>query len=258
MQDLESIHLQVTVLVREVGRLLMTSYAAIPIQKSKSFAYSQKVRMKAEKIIIAYIKKHHPSSSIILDMQDTIKKEGPRTWHVHALDGAVNFATRTPAFGVSIAITEATEVVYGIIHLPLIDETFHAIKNKGAFINGKKIRVSINKSISYSIGTTTPAVSKKLSEPLQKLAALAKTTKHFRISSLGCGAYHGTYVACGRRDFWLSTDGPLYDVCVPASLIIREAGGRVTTFEGNEWKLGNLTLLGSNGKIHNKILKSIK
>jgi myo-inositol-1(or 4)-monophosphatase len=257
MQGIDNTHKHISSVLLEVGDFLLESFNKIPLQQSRSFEYSQSIRKKAEKKVIDYVKKNKLNNSLITEIYGKLNGAGETAWHVHALDGAVNFATRTPCFGIAIGVTKNNEVIYGAIYVPYFKELFYAINGKGAFLNDVKIKVSAQKDLSYSIGTTTPLVSKKLSKPLKKLASKGLSTKAFRISSLGAGAFHGSYVACGRRDFWLSTDGPLYDVCIPASLIIREAGGRVTNFEGKEWKVGDLTLLGSNGKIHEKLLKII-
>jgi len=255
---INDLHKKISNILKEVGLFLLESYNSIPPSKARVFSYSQEIRKKAEKKIIDYVKVNNIKHTLITEIHGVIKGDEDVKWHIHALDGAVNFATKTPCFGVSIGVTKKNKVVYGAIYNPFFDEHTYAIKGKGAFLNGQKINVSNQEDLSHSIGSTAPHISKKLSKPLNKLVAIAPSINKFRISSLGAGVFHSTYVASGRRDFWLSADGPLFDVCVPASLIIQEAGGRVTTFEGNNWEVGDLTLLATNGVLHEKILEIIR
>ena len=102
--------------------------------------------IKVERIIIEELSKAKPNFSIISEENGIVKnKDDSNTWIIDPIDGTVNFLHGIPHFGISIALKSNNEIISGIIFDPIKDEIFYAEKNKGAYLNNKRIRVSKKK-----------------------------------------------------------------------------------------------------------------
>lgn len=178
-------------------------------------------------------------------------------WIVDPLDGTTNYAHGFPYFCISIGVEKEGEMFCGIVYQPLLDELFTAIKGEGAYRNNKRIYVSKRNSLNESLLAT--------GFPYDLRDSVENNIKHFNnfilkaqaVRRAGAAALDLSYVAMGRLDgFWEPKLSP-WDVAA-GSLIIKEAGGSVTDFEGNEYNIYHPNIVASNGKIHKQILKVIQ
>ncbi len=147
------------------------------------------------------------------------------------------------------------EVILGVIYAPMLDELYVAELGRGAYLNGRKIKVSNIKTgkvlNTFCHGTKPRDIKKALAYyRKQKLAELD-------CRQMGSAAIELAYVACGRVESFVAPGANDWDVAAGA-LLVREAGGMVTDFLGQDWQLGSGDIAASNGKAHREILKIIK
>src|ERR1019366_738716 len=141
----------------------------------------------------------------------------PFRWHVDPLDGTTNFAHGYPCFAVSIGLEESGELIAGVVYQPVSGELFTAVKGEGAYLNQKKIQVS----------------------PIEKLATSLLVTGFPSVKRSQNPTIHYYW------DFGLHS----WDTAAGV-LLVREAGGTVTQFNGQPYRLGDRELLASNGRVH--------
>lgn len=215
----------------------------------------------SEKKLVAGLKKLLPGAGFITE-EETIKNHRAKyTWIIDPLDGTTNFIHGVPCFCISIGLYETTEdgkgrMILGVIHDPSNQETFHAVKDKGAFLNGKRIRVTQRKNLKDSLlvtGFPTYDYS-RMGEYLELFRYLMKHTRGLR--RLGSAAIDLAWVACGRFDAFYEYSLNAWDVAAGA-LIVEEAGGEVSDFSGKDMWIFGKEIIASNGKLHRPLVKSV-
>lgn len=159
----------------------------------------------------------------------------PSLWIVDPIDGTTNFAHGIPLCGVIIAYAVAGEVVYGCIYDPYRDEYFTAFKNKGSFLNGRRISTCQTDELKNSIVCTgSPPNFKSLEACLRGTAAVSDKVRTMRM--LGSAAIMLSWIAVGRVTAYFEADLNPWDLAAGA-LIIQEAGGEVTDVFGKPYTL---------------------
>ena len=226
--------------------------------KKKSYnEWVTETDVKCEKEIIKILKKNFPDSGFIAEESGiTESEEGSIKWIIDPIDGTNNFITKYPHFCVSIAAYFNNEIILGVIENPINNEFFHAIKNNGSFLNGKKISVTNQTKIQHSVLGTGFVMSNKNSvlESLRKLKKIIFQSRSFRRS--GSAALDLAYVAAGRLDGYWQINLKPWDFAAGVLLVL-EAGGKVTEFNGKKVSLKSPSLLATNSKIHNQVLKNL-
>lgn len=209
----------------------------------------------SEKAIIDTISESFPTHSFLAEESGLTTGDGNTVrWIIDPLDGTVNFAHGIPIFSVSIAAEYNNEIVCGVIYHPMMNELFVAEKGKGAFLNGQKINVSSTNNLKSSILVTgfPYNVHQNPEHVIQHFTGLVD--KGIPIRRLGSAAIDMAYVACGRFDgFWEVGLSP-WDVAA-GWLIIKEAGGTVSDFSGNDYNLSSNTILSTNSNIHQEFVQ---
>ena len=178
-------------------------------------------------------------------------------WVIDPLDGTTNYAHGLPIYSISIALERNDGVVLGVVYDPERGELFQAEKAKGSYLNKKRIRVSkaqnLKKALlvtgfAYDIRKTTQNNMNYFTKFLKKSRALRR---------LGSAALDLSYVACGRFDgFWEMNLHP-WDSAA-GSLIVREAGGNLTKFDGSPYSHYDKEILATNSKIHSQMMRVLK
>ncbi len=211
----------------------------------------------SEKMILGAIKKKFPTHQFLSEEAGLGKnKNSDYLWVIDPLDGTTNFSSKNPLFGVSIALLCKNKIVLGVIYIPFSKELFWAEKGKGAYLNNKRIAVSNTKDLKKAFLAFCYGYKQA------HVKELLKIYNHFKLNSfetrhLGSAVVEFTWVACGRIDSIMIKGTNPWDVASGA-LIVREAGGRVTNYDNQEWNINDENILGSNGLIHSKILKALK
>ena len=177
-------------------------------------------------------------------------------WIIDPLDGTVNFAHGFPLFCVSIAFEAAGVMEYGVVYDPLREEVFEASRGAGAFVNSRPLKVSrVDRLGSALLATGFPYdIRERLPETLTRIGRLLGVSQGLRRA--GSAALDLAYVAAGRLDgFWEENLKP-WDTAAGVLLVL-EAGGQVSTFNGNPYDLFSPNILASNGLLHQDLVEFI-
>jgi myo-inositol-1(or 4)-monophosphatase len=184
------------------------------------------------------------------------KNESTFTWVVDPLDGTTNYAHRYPFFCSSIALIENRKPILGVIYDALRDECFTAEKNRGAYLNGKRLRVSSVSCLDESLLSTGFAYAVR--ETLYNLDNFRQfVLKAQGVRRDGSAALNLAYVAAGRFDGFWERGIQAWDMAA-GSLMVKEAGGRITDISGRPFDLMAENALASNGKIHSLIFQILQ
>lgn len=208
----------------------------------------------AEKIILEIVDHSFSRDNILSEEAGRRDEASNRTWLIDPLDGTTNYAHRFPFFAVSIALEIENEVVLGVVYNPYMNEFFEAAKGNGAYLNGETLRVSATTTLQESlIATGFPYDVHERSEGVLKL--LEKMIVRAQgIRRLGSAALDLCYVAAGRLDgFWEESLKP-WDTGA-GDIILREAGGRLSTFGGGPYNPYLGSVVASNGLIHDEMVR---
>ncbi|MCM8782405.1 MAG: inositol monophosphatase [Candidatus Omnitrophica bacterium] len=240
------------------------------VGKIKEISYKGRINIvtdvdkKAEAVIIRKILSVFPNHSILSEEMGTVFKpqiavtqqsgSSEFKWIIDPLDGTTNFAHSFPFFSISIALEKDGLIILGVVYDPLRDELFLAEEGSGAYLNDKMIGVSRTKKLSEGLLATGFAYGIK--------EAKNNNIKNFRnflmralaIRRAGSAALDFCYVACGRLDGFWELDLHPWD-CAAGGLIVKEAGGNITRFDGSKWSHYDKDVLASNGIIHKEMVK---
>lgn len=177
-------------------------------------------------------------------------------WIVDPLDGTANFLIGLPIFAVNIALARDGEVIAGVTHVPMLDETFYAETGGGAWLNGRPIRVSDRQDLIEAVlGVGIPFAGKPHQQ--QFLTEMARLTPNVSgIRRLGAGAIDMVYVACGRFDAYWEQSVSAWDMAAGV-VIVREAGGVVTGTRGQPLDLEGGTVLATTPQLQGALLAAL-
>jgi myo-inositol-1(or 4)-monophosphatase len=210
-----------------------------------------------ERRIAAMIAEQFPDHQLLAEEGTTAGQSSEYRWIVDPVDGTTNYAHGYPIFGVSIAVERAGELVVGVVHAPLLGETFVATRGGGAFLNGRRLRVSRTDDLNRSLlATGFPYdIRTRQDNNLDHWATFAVRSRAVRRD--GSAALNLAYLAAGRFDgFWEMTLSP-WDMAAGA-LLIAEAGGTLSDPRGGPFHHMQRACVASNGLIHQQILDTIR
>ncbi len=219
--------------------------------------YVTEIDRSSEEAIIKVIKGKFPDHVIHAEESGRENRESKYCWLIDPLDGTANYVQGIPIFGISIALVKGEETLVGLVYYPERDEMFWAVKEKGAFLNGRKIHVSTKKDMARSmLASGFPWRSKDYLDPyLASFRELFLSAAGVR--RMGSAAIDLAYTACGRFDgFWEMKLKP-WDISA-GILLVEEAGGVVTDFKGGKGYIESGNVVAGNPFIHGKILDMIR
>ena len=207
---------------------------------------------RSEKAIVALITRHFPKHQVMAEEGHGQKDPSPFRWIIDPLDGTTNYAHAFPFFCVSIALEIKGKVAIGVVFDPIRKELFFAEKGKGAFLNGKPISVSPVDKLSKSLLVTGFAYDIR-TDPANNFNHFINLSMHAQaIRRTGSAALDLCYVAAGRLDgFWELKLHP-WDTAA-GTLILREAGGKVSDFSGKPYSIYDSEILATNRRIHDEM-----
>jgi myo-inositol-1(or 4)-monophosphatase len=243
---------------REAGNLVLRQSGERRIVRFKSKVdFVTNVDKNSEKLITSMIKKRFPDHGIMAE-EGTNVENSENLWVIDPLDGTINFMHGYPFFCVSIALVRNGKRALGVVYDPLRKEMFHAVAGGGAYLNGKRIKVSAADELKDSL-LVTDFYSGNRNLVTRTLEAagrfLYEGIQGMRRS--GSAAIDMCYVACGRIDgYWEYLLQP-WDFAA-ASLIAKEAGARVTTIQGKGIEIKKEGILVANPLLHEKMLEIVK
>jgi myo-inositol-1(or 4)-monophosphatase len=209
----------------------------------------------AEKCIVKIIQSHYPDHAFLAEESGEKITGSEYTWIVDPLDGTSNFANGIPIFAVSIALLKNKEPVCAVVHNPITNALFVAEKGKGAQYNKNPIRVSSQAAdkAMISIGTSAKPEDKELVGKF--FVNGRKFVKSVRY--LGSAALELCYLARGGTEGFINIGTSKWDYAA-GILLVLEAGGKITDFQGNPWSFDQNYFIASNGRIHSKLLELAK
>ncbi|MBW2022295.1 MAG: inositol monophosphatase [Deltaproteobacteria bacterium] len=213
--------------------------------------------LKSESLILEILTKHFPQDNILSEEKGNQDHDSARTWLVDPLDGTTNFAHGFPFYCVSIALQAGQELVVGAVYNPYMKELFQAASGKGASLNGEPIHCSQTKAIGEALlGTGFPYdIHQRSEEVLDLFRRMVLVAQGVRRA--GSAALDLCYVAAGRLDgFWEQSLKP-WDTAA-GSVILKEAGGVLSTYDGSQYSPYENTIVGSNPHIYDEMMSIIR
>jgi myo-inositol-1(or 4)-monophosphatase len=210
----------------------------------------------SEKAIFSTIKSKFPDHYILSEEAGKIVQDSEYKWIIDPIDGTINFAHGIPLNCVSIAIEHKGEMLMGCVCNPHMNELFFAEKGKGATLNDKPIHVSTQtEAINACLVTGFPYTYLDMPNgPLEIFERFIR--KGVPVRRLGSAAIDLCWVAAGRFDGFYEHKLEAWDSAA-GYLIVEEAGGKVTDFDGNKYSPYQHRMLATNGKIHDEMLALI-
>jgi len=244
----------ITKLAMEAGEIIEKKFhTSVKVSEKKRQDLVTNVDKEVEGFIIKKIKKSFPGHEILAEESGALEKTSEYRWIIDPIDGTTNFVHGLHFVAVSIGLEYKGEVIAGVVYNPIMKELFSAEKGKGARLNGKKINVSETKALQSSLLATGfhPHYKEHNLENFKKFTSLTRG-----IRRCGSATLDLCYTACGIFDgYWEYGLFP-WDMAA-GSLIVKEAGGRVTNIDGSKFNFEKKAILATNGKIHNQMLKTI-
>jgi myo-inositol-1(or 4)-monophosphatase len=237
---------------REAGAILLAEFdRPVKISYKGEVDIVTQADKRSEQAIVAKLRSHFPKHGIVAEEGGGTDSESPFRSHVDPLDGTTNFAHGYPCFAVSIGLEEAGELIAGVIYQPVSGELFTAVKGEGAYLNQKKIHAShIEKLATSLLATGFPSVKRAQNPNIRYYWDF--TLRSHGVRRDGSAALDLAAVACGRFDGFWEFGLHSWDVAAGV-LMVREAGGTVTQFDGQPYRLGDRELLASNSKVHSEM-----
>jgi len=244
---------------RDAGRVLAERFGRkIEISNKSEIDLVTESDLASERLIIDRIKTYYPRHAILAEesgASEPVDRESPSDWRwiIDPLDGTTNYAHGYPCFCVSIGLECKGRMELGVVYDPMRDEMFTAERGQGAALNGRRIRVSPTPTLASALLCTGfPYDVRERSEFARHFANFIMAAQGVRRD--GAAALDLAYVAAGRFDgFWEEGLKP-WDVAA-GSLIIEEAGGRVSNYVDGPMNIFTPPILASNGLIHEAMMR---
>ena len=258
--DLKSICLSVTKLTTEVGSFIQheaNRFKADDVEKKGHNDLVSYVDKEAEKKLVNGLSEILSGSGFITEEKTRTEKREKYTWIIDPLDGTTNFIHGIPCYCISVALLEEDKLLLGVVHELTRDECFYAWLNGGAFLNYKKISVSPVNLLSDSlIATGFPYHNYDRMIPYMQVFDHCMRHTH-GLRRLGSAAADLAYVACGRFESFYEYGLNAWDVAGGA-IIVTEAGGRVTDFQGGKDYIFGAEIIASNSGVADEMLELVK
>lgn len=258
--NLEHLTAQVAEVTRKAGAFIMTEreqFSQTKVEVKGRNDFVSYVDKGAERIIVEELKILLPEAGFIAEEGTEASSDARFRWVIDPLDGTTNFIHGMPFFAVSIALIDGDKPIVGVVYELNRDEMFTAMKDGGAWLNGKHINVSETAEVASSlIGTGFPYYD------YSRLAGYMELFRHLMqfsrgIRRPGSAATDLAYVACGRFDAFYEYGLSPWDVAA-GILLVAEAGGRVTDFTGGSDALFGKEIVATNAKTHDEWLKLLQ
>jgi myo-inositol-1(or 4)-monophosphatase len=239
---------------RRAGEVLRTGFGAEHVITYKGEVdLVTEIDEEAERLIREELLGTFPTYGMLAEEGGEFAGEEDARWILDPLDGTTNYTHGLPIFCVSIALERAGEVVLGVVHDPMGEETFVAQRGRGATLNDQPIKVSdTDELIRALVVTGFPYDRAEMPEALELFGRLAATTRGMR--RLGSAALDLCYVASGRLDGYYERGIWPWDLAA-GSVILEEAGGKLTNYRGDELDLDGREIVASNGRLHAAITR---
>ena len=218
--------------------------------------------LECDRLIRTRLLKDFPDHDLLTEEDEAVRQGSDYCWIVDPIDGTINYAHGIPLWGVSVGLSYQGKMLCGAIYLPVYDELYTAVAGGGAFLNGEPIHVGPCSNITeaivshgdFNVGADDAERHQLNAENFWGRMRTVASVQ--RVKCLGSAVVEGAYVAMGRLDGYWMGYFKAWDVAV-TTLLVAEAGGRVTDLHGNPWTLESRTALFSNGTLHTALLAAL-
>ncbi|GAB1421744.1 inositol monophosphatase family protein [Anaerolineales bacterium] len=252
-------------LVQKAGKMQLAALhsGASTLTKSSEVDLVTATDRAIEEMLVQEIMDHYPSHHIIGEEFGTSGNDAAQAayyWYIDPIDGTTNFAHGIPFFCVSIALTDTdNNPLMAFIHNPNLNETFVAIQNQGAWLNGQPIHVSQTEILGAAVVASGFAYDKHTNPDNNTVEWTRFVTRTRGMRRLGSAALDLAYVAAGRFDAYWERGVNNWDV-LAGILLIQEAGGQITDYQGKtiHCLAEDRRIVASNGLIHEAVLALLK
>ncbi len=247
--------------VRKAARGLTRDFgevAELQVSKKGAGDYVSAADIKAEQVLFEELMRVRPGYGFIGEERGLIEgSDKTHTWIVDPLDGTTNFLHAIPHFAVTAALERDGVIVAGVTYNPISNEMFWAEKGKGAYLNDKRLRVAARRHLDETVlATGIPFIGKPghavFLKELHKVSQKVSGVRRF-----GSAALDLAYVAAGRFDGYWERGLQNWDMAA-GTLLVTEAGGKVTDADGDIAPLHSGTVLASSLELHPLILETLK
>lgn len=240
---------------RAAGALVVENWQrATEIEYKSAIDLVTEVDRHAEENIVEILQRRFPDHSILAEEETMISgSSGEYRWIIDPLDGTTNFAHGYPQVSVSIALEKTKRIVLGVVFDPLRRELFKAAEGRGASLNDSPIRTSKTAELDKALLATGFPYDRRERADFYLNFFKAFLVRCQGIRRAGSAALDLCYLACGRLDGFWEIKLHAWDTAA-ASLIVREAGGKLTDFDGSAFTIWGEETLASNGLIHAQML----
>lgn len=248
-------------LSQEVGKILLKGQKTVQIEKYKDRQdIVTNIDLQSEELLIKNIEKKFPNHNILSEEKGIIDKNSLYTWFIDPLDGTKEYLRGLPNFNINITLETSKETLLAVVCVPKTNDIYSAVKNKGAFENKNKIKVSEENKLRNSfIYTHLPNYKMEQDKAKEAWSDLEKMSRScYRLRSfqadiislcwLAKGAVDGQILLTKKEKWWDVSGG---------ILMVQEAGGKVTDLKGKPIKNRDTSqgIVASNKKIHNQLIK---
>ncbi len=208
----------------------------------------------SEALIVQRLRSATPDAAILGEEGGSVAGTSGERWIIDPLDGTTNYAHRYPLYCIAIGYEVAGEVMAGVVFAPALGELYAAERGLGATCNGKRISVSRGiDDVANSLVCTgfKPAYYERNGEYFARLSRVAQGVRRD-----GAAALDLAFVAAGRFEAFWEYDLAPWDVAA-GSLIVTEAGGRVTKIDGSAFEVGGDSTLATNARVHDEMVRTL-
>jgi myo-inositol-1(or 4)-monophosphatase len=243
---------------RAAGRIQAKAYGRVqPVEHKGEIDLVTATDRRSEEAILGILRRAFPDHGVLAEESGASLPEAEYTWVVDPLDGTTNFAHGFPFFCSSVALAHRGVVIAGAVYHPLLGELFTATRGGGAHLNGRRIRVSAQPRLDQAfLATGFPYdIRRSRRNNLDHFGRFA--TRSLAVRRAGAAALDLAFVAAGRFDGFWELKLRAWDIAA-ASLIVEEAGGRITGLQGRPWSLPVRDIVASNGLIHEEMLRQLR
>jgi len=213
---------------------------------------------KVETILIEELQKARPKYSILSEEIGKITNDDSFKWIIDPIDGTANFLHGIPHFAISVGLEHNNEIICGIIYDPIKDEMFTAEKGNGSYLNNQRMRVSSRAKLKDCIVFTGgPKFNSKDRDLILNEYNNFSSKVLIPIRKLGSASLDMAYVAAGRCDGFWQRNLNYWDIAA-GIILVKEAGGFVTDFIGENEYIQNKTILVTNSNINKEMIEVLK
>jgi myo-inositol-1(or 4)-monophosphatase len=248
-------------LAQDAGRVLADKFGrALQVSNKGDIDLVTEADVASERLIVERIRSYHPRHAILTEESGDVAEAGGSgaefKWIIDPLDGTTNYAHGYPVFCVSVALEQEGKVVVGVVYDPTRDELFAAERGGGATLNGRRVRVSETDELNRALICTGFPYDVRERDDFGR---------HFRnfimraqsVRRDGAAALDLAYVAAGRFEGFYEEGLRPWDVAAGV-LLVEEAGGRVTHYDGSPFRVYAPPIAASNGLVHDDMLRVLQ